>query len=74
MIITLLILTMLWLTSCAVCTAVGFFIGKNFKKARPPVEAVLNDIEKQRSEQAKRETENFFAYDGSEQSDSVNTQ
>ena len=67
MIITLLILTMLWLVSCALCAAASFFVGKNHKKAKPVIETELSDAEQRRIERERKELENFFSYDGSEQ-------
>lgn len=67
MIITLLILVMLWLVSCALCTAAGFFVGQNYKKPKPIKEPELTEAEKRRIERERKELENFFLYDGSEQ-------
>lgn len=72
MIITLLILVILWLVSCALCTAAGFFLGKNYKKPKPITEPELTEAEKRRLERERKELENFFLYDGSEQK-TVNT-
>lgn len=67
MIITLLILVMLWLVSCALSTAAGFFIGKNYKKPKPIREPELSEAEKRQIEREQKELENFFLYDGTEQ-------
>ena len=67
MLISLCILVLLWLTSCALCAAVGFFVGKNYKKPKPITEPELSEAEKRRIEREQKELENFFLYDGSVQ-------
>ena len=67
MVISLLILVMVWLTSCAVCTAVGFFSGLRHRKHRPAATVEITEEEKRRAEREIRELQNFFDYDGSEQ-------
>jgi len=67
--IEILILLTLWLIACAVCYAVGFFIG--FKVNKPadikkPLEE-LTEEQKLAVEKAKRETENFWNYTGDSQ-------
>jgi hypothetical protein len=65
---TLILLT-LWLIACAVCGAVGFFIGlkgcKSNENKKPPDE--LTEAQKFAVEKTKREIENFWNYTGDNQ-------
>lgn len=61
------ILIMLWLISCAVCAALGVYIGRSRKPQRPVVKAEPSEEEKRQLERELREIENFFKYDGTEQ-------
>lgn len=66
MIIQILILTMIWLFTCAMCAVGGFFIGRKAKKKRtsvpPPAPADKEEIER-----FKKEMDNFYSYTGTEQ-------
>ena len=67
-----LIVLMIWLISCAVCGAIGFFCARKFcvKKATEPKKLTP---EQERLQQKKaREELNFYSYDGSVQ-DGFNT-
>ncbi|MBQ7288770.1 MAG: hypothetical protein IJW78_03465 [Clostridia bacterium] len=68
------ILIMLWLVSCGLCTVAGFFTAQKHKTQKTAVLPEPSAEEQKRFAQEMREMENFFAYDGSEQSISVNTQ
>ena len=68
MVETLILLT-LWLIACAVCGAIGFFVGW---KANKPIEVKktpeqLTELQKLEIQKAKREVENFWNYTGDNQ-------
>lgn len=66
MIIQILILTMLWLFTCAVCAVGGFIYGRRTKRKKisAPKPAEVNSEEVERF---KKEMENFYSYTGTEQ-------
>lgn len=60
----LLILVMLWLITCAVCTFVGFFVGRISIKRKPATKLVSQSL---KQKIAQKEFENFMNYDGTPQ-------
>jgi hypothetical protein len=67
------ILIMLWLWSCAVCVIAGYLAGKRNKKSKTVAPPQPSEQERKRFEREMREMENFFAYDGSEQTEALHT-
>lgn len=63
------ILIMVWSLCCALCAAAGYMAGRQHKKQPPVVPAEPSAEEKKRFAREMREMENFFAYDGSEQTE-----
>ena len=72
--IQILILLSLWLIACAVCFAVGFFVGIKHKNISKPTKAPepVSEQKIREAEKIARELENFYSYDGSVQ-DNFNT-
>lgn len=70
-VILLMILIIAWLLSCSICGLVGFYIGKENKpvKARKQTAAQAEPSESEiyLQDKKKREEENFWNYDGTEQ-------
>ena len=67
MTVLILILLTLWLIVCALCAAVGFFIGRGYKrrvKAPEPTEKQIRDAKR-----AEAERQNMMNYNGDEQTD-----
>lgn len=60
----ILILVMLWLITCAVCTFVGFFVGRISIKRKPATKPAPPSL---RQKIAQKEFENFMNYDGTPQ-------
>lgn len=63
------ILMILWLTSCALCTGAGFWLGRRSRRPKAAAQREPSAQERRRFERELREMENFFAYDGSEQAE-----
>ncbi len=70
-VIMLMILIIAWLLSCLICGVIGFYIGKENKSAnrkkRAADKAEPTEFDIYLSEKKKREEENFWNYDGTEQ-------
>ena len=67
MTVLILILLTLWLIVCALCVAVGFFIGQSKQKrvkAPEPTEKQIREAKR-----AEKELNNMLFYDGGEQTD-----
>lgn len=67
MTVLILILLTLWLIVCALCAAVGFFIGRGYKRRVKPPEPTEKQIRE--AKRAEKELNNMLFYDGSEQTD-----
>lgn len=67
MTVLILILLTLWLIVCALCVAVGFFIGRGYKRRVKPPEPTEKQIRE--AKRAEKELNNMLFYDGSEQTD-----
>lgn len=74
MIVDILILITLWLIACAVCFAIGFFVGlrKRPKQISKPPPEPLTEEQERKIKKMEKEIENFWAYDGTEQSKDFN--
>ncbi|MBR3961863.1 MAG: hypothetical protein IKK13_06625 [Clostridia bacterium] len=70
-VIMLMILIIAWLLSCLICGIVGFFIGRENiytkRKKRTVQKAEPTEMETYLKDKKKREEENFWNYDGTEQ-------
>lgn len=66
MITQILILTMIWLFTCAMCAVGGFFIGRKAKKKRISVPPSA-PADKEEIERFRKEMDNFYSYTGTEQ-------
>lgn len=67
MIIQLLILTMLWLFTCAMCAVGGFIYGRKAKTKRINTSCEGKASETEEAKRFKKEMENFYNYTGTEQ-------
>ena len=67
MTVLILILLTLWLIVCAVCAAVGFFIGRGYKRRTKPPEPTEKQIRD--AKRAEKEFNNMLNYNGDEQTD-----
>lgn len=67
MIVSILILLTLWLMVCALCAAVGFFIGQRKQKRINPPEPTEKQIRD--AKRAEAELSNMLSYVGDEQTD-----
>lgn len=67
------ILIMLWLLSCALCAGAGYLAGGRNKKPKTVAPPQPSEQERKRFEREMREMENFFTYDGSEQTETLHT-
>ena len=67
MTVLILILLTLWLIVCALCVAVGFFIGRGYKRRVKPPEPTEKQIRE--AKRAEEELNNMLFYDGGEQTD-----
>lgn len=67
MIVLILILLTLWLIVCALCVAVGFFIGQSKQKRVKPLEPTEKQIRE--AKRAEEELSNMLNYNGDEQTD-----
>lgn len=67
MIIQILILTMIWLFTCAMCAVGGFFIGRKAKTKRINTSCEGKASETEEAKRFKKEMENFYNYTGTEQ-------
>lgn len=67
MIVLILILLTLWLIVCALCAAVGFFIGQSKQKRVKPPEPTEKQIRE--AKRAEEELSNMLNYNGDEQTD-----
>lgn len=67
MIVLILILLTLWLIVCALCVAVGFFIGQSKQKRVKPPEPTEKQIRE--AKRAEAERQNMMTYNGDEQTD-----
>ena len=67
MVVLILILLTLWLIVCALCVAVGFFIGRGYKRRVKPPEPTEKQIRE--AKRAEKELNNMLFYDGGEQTD-----
>ena len=67
MVILILILLTLWLIVCALCVAVGFFIGQSKQKRVKPPEPTEKQIRE--AKRAEKELNNMLNYNGDEQTD-----
>lgn len=67
MTVLILILLTLWLIVCALCVAVGFFIGRGYKRRVKPPEPTEKQIRE--AKRAEKELNNMLFYDGGEQTD-----
>lgn len=67
MTVLILILLTLWLIVCALCVAVGFFIGRGYKRRVKPPEPTEKQIRD--AKRAEKELNNMLFYDGGEQTD-----
>ena len=74
MITDILILITLWLIVCVLCFLSGFLIGhRQSRKEQPKISpAPLTEEQERKIEKLKRETENFWNYDGSGKQDDFN--
>lgn len=67
MIVLILILLSLWLIVCALCAAVGYFIGQGKQKRVKPPEPTEKQIRD--AKRAEEELSNMLSYDGNIQDD-----
>ena len=67
MIVLILILLTLWLIVCALCVAVGFFIGQSKQRRVKPPEPTEKQIRE--AKRAEEELSNMLNYNGDEQTD-----
>ena len=67
MTVLILILLTLWLIVCALCAAVGYFIGQGKRKRVKPPEPTEKQIRE--AKRAEKELNNMLFYDGGEQTD-----
>lgn len=67
MTVLILILLTIWLIVCALCVAVGFFIGRGYKRRVKPPEPTEKQIRE--AKRAEKELNNMLFYDGGEQTD-----
>ena len=67
MTVLILILLTLWLIVCALCVAVGFFIGRGYKRRVKPPEPTEKQIRE--AKRAEAERQNMMTYNGDEQTD-----
>ena len=67
MIVLILILLTLWLIVCALCAAVGYFIGQGKRKRVKPPEPTEKQIRE--AKRAEEELSNMLNYNGDEQTD-----